>query len=87
MALPETLFFEDVTRPGGTQAGQRCYYRRVRHAAPKKGEWFVSGAIPQAYRAKNDLMRTEYLIVVPTFFANPTKGYTKGPAVPQTQGA
>ena len=23
--------------------------------APKKGEWYISGAIPEAYEAKNDL--------------------------------
>lgn len=28
---------------------------------PKKGEWFVSGAIPEAYRAPNDLSQ-EYHI-------------------------
>jgi len=28
---------------------------------PKKGEWYLSGAIPAAYKAPNDLS-TEYLI-------------------------
>ncbi len=32
--------------------------------APKKGEWFVSGAIPEAYRALRD-MEQEYHIAVP----------------------
>ncbi len=25
------------------------------YRCPKKGEWYISGAIPQAYRAENDL--------------------------------
>jgi hypothetical protein len=28
---------------------------------PKKGEWYLSGALPKAYRSPNDLS-TEYLI-------------------------
>lgn len=31
--------------------------------APKKGEWFLSGAIPEAYRAPNDLPGQEYQIL------------------------
>lgn len=31
---------------------------------PKKGEWFVSGAIPRPYMAPNDLT-TRYVIVKP----------------------
>jgi len=31
--------------------------------APRKGEWFISGAIPVAYKAKQD-MNTEYYIAV-----------------------
>jgi hypothetical protein len=31
---------------------------------PKKGEWFISGAIPKCYRAVSDLF-TEYYIAVP----------------------
>jgi len=31
---------------------------------PKKGEWFISGAIPEAYQAPNDLS-TAYLIAKP----------------------
>jgi hypothetical protein len=32
-------------------------------ASPKKGEWFLSGAIPEAYRAQNDLTGSFYRIV------------------------
>ncbi len=31
---------------------------------PRKGEWYISGAIPAAYRAPNDLS-TSYHIAVP----------------------
>jgi hypothetical protein len=37
-------------------------WRRVGFRRPKKGEYYVSGAIPEAYRAPNDLP-TEYLVV------------------------
>jgi hypothetical protein len=30
--------------------------------APKKGEWYLSGAIPTAYRAPNDLKDTYYIL-------------------------
>lgn len=39
-------------------------YRRVARRAPRKGEYYVSGAIPEAYRAPNDLS-DEFLIVEP----------------------
>jgi len=28
---------------------------------PKKGEWYLSGAIPEGYRAKNDLLSAFYI--------------------------
>jgi hypothetical protein len=31
--------------------------------APKNGEWYLSGAIPEAYRAPTDKMRTPYYIL------------------------
>ena len=81
MKLPETLTFEDL--PGGVGAGARCFFRTIGHRAPKKGEWFVSGAIPRAYRARGDLT-SEYYVVVPTHYANPASGYVRGVPVPQT---
>ena len=41
------------------------FYDVVGFHHPKKGEWFVSGAMPIAYQAPNDL-RVKYIIVVPT---------------------
>lgn len=29
---------------------------------PKKGEWYLSGAIPEAYRARNDLDTVYYIL-------------------------
>lgn len=43
--------------------GNKCYYRATgEFRAPKKGEFFLSGAIPFAYRTENDL-NTEYWIM------------------------
>jgi len=41
------------------------YFYRLRHlASPQKGDWYLSGAIPAAYRAPNDLT-SPYRIVEP----------------------
>jgi len=37
---------------------------------PKKGEWFLSGAIPEAYKAPNDLSVAYYIM-------RPVKAKTK----------
>lgn len=41
-------------------AGMKRSFTRARwtgeHRAPRAGEWFLSGAIVEAYRASNDLM-------------------------------
>ena len=44
----------------------KCYtYEVVGFRAPKRGEYYVSGSYPQAYKAPNDLEPSEYLIVKP----------------------
>jgi len=45
-----------------------CYWKRVGVRPPLKGEWYVSGAIPMAYKAPNDLS-TSFIIVQPTHLA------------------
>jgi hypothetical protein len=50
-------------------------WRFVRYGAPKKGEYYVSGAIPQAYKAPNDLIGS-YLIVEPHQWVKITTAYT-----------
>lgn len=81
MALPSTLRFEDLSRPGERVIGGAiCFYEIVGKRRPKKGEWYASGAIPMAYRAKADL-GSEYLVVRPTHFAKAAQGYVRGDAV------
>ena len=85
MALPSTLRFEDLSRPGERVIGGAvCFFEVVGKRAPKRGEWFASGAIPMAYKAKNDLV-TEYIVVRPTYFAVPARGFV--PGEPVTKGA
>lgn len=82
MSLPQTLRFEDLGLPGERViGGHRCFYEKVEFRAPKKGEWFVSGAEPMAYRAKTDMMTTAYQIVRPTRYAVPAKGFVPGKPV------
>ena len=76
--LPTTLRFEDLGPPGERViGGALCFYRLDGFRLPKRGEWFVSGAIPMAYRAKRDLS-TSYHVAVPTHFAKPATGYVRG---------
>lgn len=64
MSLPETLQFERLRGHLTTE----CFYKVVGKRPPKKGEWYVSGAIPMAYRARADLSAA-YHVVVPTHTA------------------
>ena len=72
MAHPETLVFEDLGK-----TSLRCFYRLVAKRKPKAGEWYMSGAEPMAYKARNDLL-SEYCIVAPTHQAKPASGWVKG---------
>jgi len=69
MALPQTLRFEKLGKIGDrTIGGAKCFYRKIAVRSPKKGEYYVSGAVPMAYLAPNDLTGS-YLVVVPTNYA------------------
>ena len=47
----------------GARVGKRARWDGKPMRCPKAGEWFISGAIPEAYKAANDL-NTEYFIAV-----------------------
>jgi hypothetical protein len=57
----------------------------ARKGKPKKGDWYVSGAIPEAYRATNDL-DTEYWIIQPTHYARQTVAWERSDAIRFTPG-
>ncbi len=83
MSLPEVLRFECIDRYGrrdAMTASTPCYYRKVAKRPPQAGEWYVSGAQPMAYYARNDLT-SEYLVVVPTHVAVARNDYARGPAI------
>ena len=67
------VFFEglkEVTgRTGfnGTLHGAMAEVVKGEFRPPRKGEWYLSGAIPAAYKAPNDLT-TAYRIVTPGRF-------------------
>lgn len=49
---------------------ERWFYKRVGYRAPKKGEFYLSGAIVQAWQAPNDLPETcQYHVVEKTYRA------------------
>jgi hypothetical protein len=59
--LPEKLHFEAL---GGQAATQMRRFTRLGFRPPMKGEYYVSGARPAAYKAPNDLT-TAYCVVRP----------------------
>jgi hypothetical protein len=56
-ALPDVVRFGD-----STIANRHYTYEAVDYRPPCKGEYYLSGAIPQAYLAPNDLS-TPFLVV------------------------
>lgn len=77
MSIPEVIPFEAVAANGQTRD---CYWQKVRDGYPKKGEFYVSGALPMAYKARADLS-TRYTIVKPTHFAERSTIWTRGSRV------
>lgn len=59
MVSPDPVDFEDLGP---------CYFRVVQFRHPKKGEYYLSGALIQAWLAPNDLL-SEYWVVLPTYKA------------------
>ena len=53
------LSFKEANRPSYCRASKDGFYLRAiktdSFREPKKGEWYLSGAIPKAYKAPNDL--------------------------------
>lgn len=59
--LPERVIFEGYGARGMTYRWERVDYR-----APKKGEYYFSGALPMAYQARADFSPNfRYLVVKP----------------------
>jgi len=46
----------------GVMFQKHYFYEVVEYRRPKKGEWYLSGAIPKGYQAPNDLSQ-EYLVI------------------------
>jgi len=64
--LPAVLLFFT----GHIVKGHYHFYDVVGYRPPKAGEYYISGAIPEVYKAENDLT-TPYLVAVPTKKARP----------------
>lgn len=54
---------------------RQCFYT-VEYRAPKKGEWYLSGAIVGAYDAKHD-MDDKFLVATPTYEALTPQEYNR----------
>ena len=57
--LPKVITF---IQSGTGFASNRFFYHVIGKRAPRRGEWYLSGAIIEAYQAPNDLT-DEYTIV------------------------
>jgi hypothetical protein len=56
-----------------------CYWRLIAFSTPRKGEWYLSGAIPMAYRAAGDFPGpSAYHIVTPTHHARQVTVWAMG---------
>lgn len=82
------LFFEGLKDPNarhdwiGEGKGARALYEIIGKRAPKRGEWFVSGAIPQAYLARADMPDSVYHIARPTHYIDARHVEKRGAAIP-----
>lgn len=76
MSFPEVLPFERVKGHQTTE----CYWERIGVRPPRKGEWYLSGAIPMAYKAPNDLS-TSFIVVRPTRYAKLVQRFEPGDRV------
>ena len=81
--INEPIRFEGLQRAGsgnGACDGGKCYYELVGWRAPKKGEWYLSGALVEAYRASNDFT-TAFFVVRPTHRVKLVSRYERGEAI------
>lgn len=59
---------------------KKCFFKVVRFGKPKSGEYFLSGAIPEAYHNKTVAdMTVDYWIVEPTHLARQEHYYSRIP--------
>ena len=49
---------------GGRIHGSVMAINSKQFRCPKKGEWFLSGAVPMAYKAPNDLNQEYYIATI-----------------------
>lgn len=54
-----------VAFEGKNELVAKWSFRVVGKRPPKKGEFYLSGAIPQAYKARTDFLTSEYIVVEP----------------------
>lgn len=63
--LPDVLLFMDADSSIYVRRFRPRHFYTVEYRRPKTGEWFLSGAVIEPYRALFDF-RTKYLVATPT---------------------
>lgn len=76
--LPVVVPFEGFV---GESWRSECLYHVLGYREPKKGEYYLSGAICEAYKAPNDLP-SKFLVVKPTQKVKTVQVYTPGEVIP-----
>ena len=71
------VHFEGLSPVWEQSLSNLCFYEHLEFRPPKKGEFYLSGAIVTAYRAPNDLS-TAFRIVRPTFRAKKETIFVQG---------
>ncbi len=70
--FPEVIEFERLLA--------KCYYKHIAFRPPRQGEFYLSGAIVQAWRAPNNLS-IAYHVIQPTHHAKKVSVHKKGAKV------
>jgi len=78
-AFPNVVPFEGLAQEDGSAfyGGAECFYEVLGFRRPRKGEFYLSGAVVAAYRAKSDLAQ-EFHVVRPTYYARRVTSYERG---------
>lgn len=71
----------DFSKPitlGDHFAGKKVFCKCIRFDYPKAGDYYLSGAICEVWKAPNDLTNSKFIVVEPTHYAVQVHAWAKG---------
>lgn len=63
---------------GDHRTGKRVFVKYVDFRKPRKGEYYLSGAIAEVWQAPSDIQNSRFHIVKPTHYAMRVQTWAKG---------